>query len=1475
MSNEVNETKYYFPWVRKGLKEGITETDTLGGDSSNNNSLNKQRSSILITAEYNVTPPEGDSVLSVSMSKEIHIVGPGDILNVSSNAVLRTVPVNRSFGFDNSFYPYIEFWEPDFPWRYTPAIPNSDPNHQDYNKLRPWLALLVCKSEDCKIESVEGRPYVRFNICDEEQYKRIFPDPREIWKAAHAQGTEQPNPENTGATRIVPEFSRIIALRRKNPETGNPQEKEKYNLEEGIDYLALLVPSFETGRLRGLGYDDDELKDIISQKSAWENDYNVQKNKQRAFDFPVYYQWRFQTGKNSFSELVKNLKLVDEFKSEIKVDVSRMGEGFDYNMLREVADDSERRNVIGIPAATRTVDETRTPFPSRSINDEIPLYENLKTLIDNNPVFAENRAEITDKPYDEVDDDDPWVTPPVYGAKHIMATGINDLEAGLPQQSDLDAPPQWLSQVNLDINYRAIAGLGKRTVQVHQEEFVNRAWKQVEAVNALNHELYKRLVSVNASDALKNKVLSPDGEEYNAQYLARLMRYLGSMKNAHSEGGLSLNDILKNNNIPTAFATASFQHLTDELVEKLKLSSATLMENIAENQTFSNMPNLDHSLTNIRQLYKFNFPYTFVAAVSDGNDNEVTDGKDSKIWEKISHFFTVERKTDTSNNIKRLYTLVPKRISHAVADENNPDCIFAPNYKLKRYHDFFKEATKSWEHEGYDDKRQHPLGYSSTAKSPLGKIREVKSTNFFSGFKLQSDFFYRDIYDRMDEFLNSENIKHRSYGYANTANDKRVNYLEEKKVSIGINNYIGPQARPPESLGNDACNTRYSYNMERRYYTKEYGEANVIVLSDKEFNEIFSLGRSMKTIIRVGGENGYYFVPMRVVKSHLFNRDAVRSFVHLPDSFSSEDINDDNYIEAQVVYVYDSYRYNEENIKCIETVDFSYGNTGTSQSISAVASSLFDKPAYIPDDPEQEDKTYYGVPVLVDPAPALKTTNHLFTGNFGKYCYSPIQLYHPLMWRIFEMWREDSDNDLLYTTLINYIRPVWGISPVQPANKDPEKLWALLMVRYTYNDCSECSKQRDCKLTHNSPECFEEQAKSYYECQRKISEYLFEQPDHVEVDIEEFKRRGGKVIHYDTGHEFAYYFLWHLRYKPVEQPKFNLFKPWHDLFLQSRELNEKINRIQWERQSPKPTAKDVMVEWQKSADHSELYERMREVAETYYTEFFDISSGEELREKYITELLHSKYPAMAYPIFPEPAYYYLKMFSDKFIIPSVDQIPEDSVAMFLSNEAFTEAYLCGMNTEMGRELLWREYPTDQRGSYFRKFWDSEATPQDIHNENFFDVAPLHTWTGELGTNHMEFKTGLMFFAFKGKLMRQFPSTQVFLHKAEGTYNAATGNGTTKFKTPVLEKENVNMPVIQAHIREDILLVGFKINFDDALGNPERNDFGYFLAFMEDVQDLNFKDGYTENIKDAADAADALINKPTLYGKHLSLFTNVK
>ena len=87
------------------------------------------------------------------------------------------------------------------------------------------------------------------------------------------------------------------------------------------------------------------------------------------------------------------------------------------------------------------------------------------------------------------------------------------------------------------------------------------------------------------------------------------------------------------------------------------------------------------------------------------------------------------------------------------------------------------------------------------------------------------------------------------------------------------------------------------------------------------------------------------------------------------------------------------------------------------------------------------------------------------------------------------------------------------------------------------------------------------------------------------------------------------------------------------------------------------------------------------------------------------ELPETFVEAMAYPVFDLPMYAPLRDLSAELLIPNVNLIENNSITLLETNQKFIEAYMVGLNHEFARELLWREYPTDQRGSYFRQFWD--------------------------------------------------------------------------------------------------------------------------------------------------------------------------
>ena len=176
----------------------------------------------------------------------------------------------------------------------------------------------------------------------------------------------------------------------------------------------------------------------------------------------------------------------------------------------------------------------------------------------------------------------------------------------------------------------------------------------------------------------------------------------------------------------------------------------------------------------------------------------------------------------------------------------------------------------------------------------------------------------------------------------------------------------------------------------------------------------------------------------------------------------------------------------------------------------------------------------------------------------------------------------------------------------------------------------------------------------------------------------------------------------------------------------------------------------------------------------------------------------------------------------------MDKLKLNSISCFVTNPIFEEAFLAGMNTEMGRELLWREYPTDERGSYFRKFWDQVDLPSDF-SKGYFDVKYLHNWKKRLGANHEDGKGQLVVFIIKSELMMMYPQTGITLSIP---------------KDGVLD--NVLAPTMTGWLADDTYMAGFDIS---KLSTTE----GLYLTFTETDKSQRFtclpRDG--ENYPDLA------------------------
>ncbi len=133
------------------------------------------------------------------------------------------------------------------------------------------------------------------------------------------------------------------------------------------------------------------------------------------------------------------------------------------------------------------------------------------------------------------------------------------------------------------------------------------------------------------------------------------------------------------------------------------------------------------------------------------------------------------------------------------------------------------------------------------------------------------------------------------------------------------------------------------------------------------------------------------------------------------------------------------------------------------------------------------------------------------------------------------------------------------------------------------------------------------------------------------------------------------------------------------------------------------------------------------------------------------------------------------------ICPGIGRIPPNRITLLMTNSPFVESYMVGLNHEMGRELLWREYPTDQRGSYFRTFWEKNgfAVPNTTQTaeqqaEAEKDIPRLHTWgkRTQLGAHpNPPPASGIkppekVVLTIRSDLFKRYPNTVVFAQRAK-------------------------------------------------------------------------------------------------------------
>jgi hypothetical protein len=461
--------KYTFsPWLRKGIARSIIEPDTLG---ASNGSV-QERASVPVDVSVNTRP----------VHKEFTLMGPGDVVGISSDNVVRTEPHHWVTDFEPNYLAFIEFYDEDLLWRYTPAGAVG-------NRLRPWLALVILEQDTPETAGEytlkDKLPLPSITVASVES----LPQPTQTWAWAHVHTNDTfadatqfelfleslQRPDNPNADRII---SRLVCPRKLKPNTL---------------YGAFVVPAFETGRLAGLGLDP---KDVSAQQPAWSGASG-------SVELPVLYQWRFRTGENEdFESMVKRLepRIADSRVGIRGMDGEKPGWGLTVGTdIGQIVPTDEKQTVLGLEGALRaptTKSRPQAVDPTRPFLQQLAAALNLPEQRRNNPATAPL----------------PVVAPPIYGEHHANQHTVDVSGTG------------WIDALNRDPRTRVSAGFGVRVVQENQEDYVARAWSQVQKVLEANRLIRLTAYAMRASAAVYSNFAAKFTPERTITYFAATMR---------------------------------------------------------------------------------------------------------------------------------------------------------------------------------------------------------------------------------------------------------------------------------------------------------------------------------------------------------------------------------------------------------------------------------------------------------------------------------------------------------------------------------------------------------------------------------------------------------------------------------------------------------------------------------------------------------------------------------------------------------------------------------------------------------------------------------------------------------------------------------------------------------------------------------------------------------------------------------------
>ncbi len=533
----------FLPWARRGIGAKIKEKENFDKEGTDSGT---DRASIDLTVKIRRTSLSGQEDTR-DFQKNIRLFGPGDIIGIDKRSVIRVEPNEDVTNFESNYLPYIEFYEEDFPWRYTPASVN-DPaiaSPEISKKLRPWLALFVYEEAEFSFEKfIPGAtplPYITLKTDD------LFPGNDQYWAWAHVHVNQ--NLEDVNGATISEKLDNLV---KSQPNLACSRLLCPRKLRPNTKYYAFLVPAYEKGRLAGMGSSAETIDAIPGQRYS---------SKDAGTKMPYYHTWSFRTGsEGDFEELVRRLESmpVDERVGRRLMDIRSPGYGLEYDGNAEIplneAVPNGQKGAIYLEGALRPPKIKTENFAKSSEPSAVKMVAKLEGLLNldtdmrtenglNENTFGQHPFFVNEDGTPASIKNDPVITPPIYGRWHNLKDKVNKGQ-----------PAQWINHLNLDPRQRTVAGFGTKVIQENQEAYMDRAWGQFEGILEANRQLKQaQYVERFSSNLFRKKITKISDERLVLGTTALHARILA--------GGETLSKATRASQLSNALVTTEFRKI--------------------------------------------------------------------------------------------------------------------------------------------------------------------------------------------------------------------------------------------------------------------------------------------------------------------------------------------------------------------------------------------------------------------------------------------------------------------------------------------------------------------------------------------------------------------------------------------------------------------------------------------------------------------------------------------------------------------------------------------------------------------------------------------------------------------------------------------------------------------------------------------------------------------------------------------------